>query len=157
MLYDSVMSLHISDGVHKLYVAVHACVTESFWVCGRQGGISSVFMCVCAVYTGYHCIALTRGNMRAFVCVCEQTLAINRGESLKILTVKVNIPDRVKSDFTRWCINNRSDTHLDANTLIHSDRQAHTHTNAHKHSYTKYLYLHLSTCAWKTETAALFM
>uniref|UniRef100_A0A667XSJ1 S1 RNA binding domain 1 n=1 Tax=Myripristis murdjan TaxID=586833 RepID=A0A667XSJ1_9TELE len=37
----------------------------------------------------------------------HQTLAINRGESLKILTVKVNIPDRVKSDFTRWCINNR--------------------------------------------------
>ncbi|XP_012720466.2 S1 RNA-binding domain-containing protein 1 [Fundulus heteroclitus] len=37
----------------------------------------------------------------------HQTLAINRGESLKILTVKVNIPDRVKSEFTRWCINNR--------------------------------------------------
>ncbi|KAM6956837.1 S1 RNA-binding domain-containing protein 1 [Aplochiton taeniatus] len=37
----------------------------------------------------------------------HQTLAINRGESLKILTVKVNIPDRVKSDFTRWCINFR--------------------------------------------------
>uniref|UniRef100_A0A1A7WKQ9 S1 RNA-binding domain-containing protein 1 n=3 Tax=Iconisemion striatum TaxID=60296 RepID=A0A1A7WKQ9_9TELE len=37
----------------------------------------------------------------------HQTLAINRGESLKILTVKVNIPDRVKSDFTLWCINNR--------------------------------------------------
>ncbi|KAF1375532.1 hypothetical protein PFLUV_G00221180 [Perca fluviatilis] len=37
----------------------------------------------------------------------HQTLAINRGESLKILTVKVNIPDKVKSDFTRWCINNR--------------------------------------------------
>ncbi|KAM9345125.1 S1 RNA-binding domain-containing protein 1 [Symphorus nematophorus] len=37
----------------------------------------------------------------------HQTLAINRGESLKILTVKVNIPDRVKSDLTRWCINNR--------------------------------------------------
>ncbi|KAM4591014.1 S1 RNA-binding domain-containing protein 1 [Odontesthes bonariensis] len=37
----------------------------------------------------------------------HQTLAINRGESLKILTVKVNIPDRVKSDFTWWCINNR--------------------------------------------------
>ncbi|KAM6998113.1 S1 RNA-binding domain-containing protein 1 [Tautogolabrus adspersus] len=37
----------------------------------------------------------------------HQTLAINRGESLKILTVKVNIPDRVKSDFTRWCINTR--------------------------------------------------
>uniref|UniRef100_A0A7N5ZXE2 S1 motif domain-containing protein n=1 Tax=Anabas testudineus TaxID=64144 RepID=A0A7N5ZXE2_ANATE len=36
-----------------------------------------------------------------------QTLAINRGESLKILTVKVNILDRVKSDFTGWCINNR--------------------------------------------------
>ncbi|KAI3363385.1 hypothetical protein L3Q82_012001 [Scortum barcoo] len=36
-----------------------------------------------------------------------ETLAINRGESLKILTVKVNIPDRVKSEFTRWCINNR--------------------------------------------------
>uniref|UniRef100_A0A3Q3WLH9 YqgF/RNase H-like domain-containing protein n=1 Tax=Mola mola TaxID=94237 RepID=A0A3Q3WLH9_MOLML len=37
----------------------------------------------------------------------HQTLAINRGESLKILTVKVNIPDRVKSDFSRWCINKR--------------------------------------------------
>lgn len=37
----------------------------------------------------------------------HQTLAINRGESLKILTVKVNIPDRVKNDFTWWCINNR--------------------------------------------------
>uniref|UniRef100_A0A8D3BPV3 S1 RNA binding domain 1 n=1 Tax=Scophthalmus maximus TaxID=52904 RepID=A0A8D3BPV3_SCOMX len=37
----------------------------------------------------------------------HQTLAINRGESLKILTVKVNICDRVKSDFIRWCINNR--------------------------------------------------
>ncbi|KAM7408426.1 hypothetical protein PAMA_002243 [Pampus argenteus] len=37
----------------------------------------------------------------------HQTLAINRGESLKILTVKVNVPDRVKSDFTRWCLNNR--------------------------------------------------
>ncbi|XP_033836101.1 S1 RNA-binding domain-containing protein 1 isoform X2 [Periophthalmus magnuspinnatus] len=37
----------------------------------------------------------------------HQTLAINRGESLKILTVKINIPDRVKSDFTTWCINCR--------------------------------------------------
>ncbi|KAJ8250653.1 hypothetical protein COCON_G00225750 [Conger conger] len=35
----------------------------------------------------------------------HQTLAINRGESLKILTVKVNIPDRVKSEFCRWCVN----------------------------------------------------
>ncbi|XP_076016365.1 S1 RNA-binding domain-containing protein 1 [Genypterus blacodes] len=37
----------------------------------------------------------------------HQTLAINRGESLKILTVKVNIPGRVNDDFSRWCINNR--------------------------------------------------
>nr|XP_061821469.1 S1 RNA-binding domain-containing protein 1-like [Nerophis lumbriciformis] len=37
----------------------------------------------------------------------HQTLAINRGESLKFLTVKVNIPDRVKSFFTGWCINTR--------------------------------------------------
>ncbi|XP_054655194.1 S1 RNA-binding domain-containing protein 1 [Dunckerocampus dactyliophorus] len=37
----------------------------------------------------------------------HQTLAINRGESLKILTVKVNIPDSVKSNFTRWCVNTR--------------------------------------------------
>ncbi|KAM9808531.1 S1 RNA-binding domain-containing protein 1 [Syngnathus typhle] len=37
----------------------------------------------------------------------HQTLAINRGESLKILTVKVNIPDRVKKNFICWCINNR--------------------------------------------------
>uniref|UniRef100_A0A673X4Z4 S1 RNA-binding domain-containing protein 1 n=1 Tax=Salmo trutta TaxID=8032 RepID=A0A673X4Z4_SALTR len=37
----------------------------------------------------------------------HQTLAINRGENLKILTVKVNIPDRVKSDFCRWCVNIR--------------------------------------------------
>ncbi|XP_016371915.1 S1 RNA-binding domain-containing protein 1-like isoform X1 [Sinocyclocheilus rhinocerous] len=37
----------------------------------------------------------------------HQTLAINRGENLKILTVKVNIPDRVKNDFCRWCVNVR--------------------------------------------------
>lgn len=37
----------------------------------------------------------------------HQTLAINRGESLKILTVKVNIPERVKTDFTTWCLNHR--------------------------------------------------
>uniref|UniRef100_A0A672NJQ2 S1 RNA binding domain 1 n=1 Tax=Sinocyclocheilus grahami TaxID=75366 RepID=A0A672NJQ2_SINGR len=36
-----------------------------------------------------------------------QTLAINRGENLKILTVKVNVPDWVKNDFCRWCINVR--------------------------------------------------
>ncbi|XP_068183516.1 S1 RNA-binding domain-containing protein 1 isoform X2 [Antennarius striatus] len=38
----------------------------------------------------------------------HQTLAINRGENLKFLTVKVNIPEKVKIDFTRWCINNRT-------------------------------------------------
>ncbi|XP_058880779.1 S1 RNA-binding domain-containing protein 1-like [Acipenser ruthenus] len=32
-------------------------------------------------------------------------LAINRGENLKILTVEVNIPDRVKNEFIRWCLN----------------------------------------------------
>uniref|UniRef100_A0A3Q3Q187 S1 motif domain-containing protein n=1 Tax=Monopterus albus TaxID=43700 RepID=A0A3Q3Q187_MONAL len=47
-----------------------------------------------------------------FTCTIQriqphQTLAINRGENLKILTVKVNIPDRVKCDFTRWCITSR--------------------------------------------------
>ncbi|KPP71057.1 hypothetical protein Z043_110066 [Scleropages formosus] len=36
-----------------------------------------------------------------------QILAINRGENLKILTVKVNIPDWVKSEFCRWCVNVR--------------------------------------------------
>uniref|UniRef100_H3ANA6 S1 RNA-binding domain-containing protein 1 n=2 Tax=Latimeria chalumnae TaxID=7897 RepID=H3ANA6_LATCH len=37
----------------------------------------------------------------------HQILAINRGENLKILTVKVNVPDRVKSEFCRWCVNER--------------------------------------------------
>ncbi|KAM9477849.1 S1 RNA-binding domain-containing protein 1 [Clarias gariepinus] len=37
----------------------------------------------------------------------HQTLAINRGENLKILSVKVNIPDWVKADFCRWCVNVR--------------------------------------------------
>ncbi|XP_053445713.1 S1 RNA-binding domain-containing protein 1 isoform X2 [Nycticebus coucang] len=37
----------------------------------------------------------------------HQILAINRGENLKILTVKINIPDGVKSEFCRWCIQNR--------------------------------------------------
>ncbi|KAM4693394.1 S1 RNA-binding domain-containing protein 1 [Discoglossus pictus] len=37
----------------------------------------------------------------------HQILAINRGENLKILTVKVNIPDRVKDSFCRWCVNER--------------------------------------------------
>ncbi|XP_069464547.1 S1 RNA-binding domain-containing protein 1 [Ambystoma mexicanum] len=37
----------------------------------------------------------------------HQILAINRGENLKVLTVKVNIPDRVKDEFCRWCVNER--------------------------------------------------
>ncbi|XP_075451917.1 S1 RNA-binding domain-containing protein 1 isoform X2 [Ascaphus truei] len=37
----------------------------------------------------------------------HQILAINRGENLKILTAKVNIPDRVKDAFCRWCVNER--------------------------------------------------
>ncbi|XP_040207491.1 S1 RNA-binding domain-containing protein 1 isoform X2 [Rana temporaria] len=37
----------------------------------------------------------------------HQILAINRGENLKILTVKVTIPDRVKDLFCRWCVNER--------------------------------------------------
>uniref|UniRef100_A0A671L768 S1 RNA-binding domain-containing protein 1-like n=1 Tax=Sinocyclocheilus anshuiensis TaxID=1608454 RepID=A0A671L768_9TELE len=41
------------------------------------------------------------------VTLLFQMLAINRGENLKILTVKVNIPDWVKNDFCRWCINVR--------------------------------------------------
>ncbi|KAI4888639.1 hypothetical protein NFI96_027067 [Prochilodus magdalenae] len=41
------------------------------------------------------------------VTLSFQTLAINRGENLKILSVKVNIPDWVKTDFCRWCVNVR--------------------------------------------------
>ncbi|XP_006882372.1 PREDICTED: S1 RNA-binding domain-containing protein 1-like [Elephantulus edwardii] len=37
----------------------------------------------------------------------HQILAINRGENLKILTVKINFPDQVKNEFCRWCIQNR--------------------------------------------------
>ncbi|XP_060610383.2 S1 RNA-binding domain-containing protein 1 [Anolis sagrei] len=37
----------------------------------------------------------------------HQILAINRGENLKILTVKINIPDRTKNEFSRWCVNER--------------------------------------------------
>ncbi|KAL6039876.1 hypothetical protein STEG23_013289, partial [Scotinomys teguina] len=37
----------------------------------------------------------------------HQILAINRGENLKILTVKVNIADGVKNEFCRWCLQNR--------------------------------------------------
>ncbi|XP_013204423.1 S1 RNA-binding domain-containing protein 1 [Microtus ochrogaster] len=37
----------------------------------------------------------------------HQILAINRGENLKILTVKVNISDGVKNEFCRWCLQNR--------------------------------------------------
>ncbi|KAM6366179.1 S1 RNA-binding domain-containing protein 1 isoform 1-T2 [Alca torda] len=37
----------------------------------------------------------------------HQILAINRGENLKILTVKVNIPDGVKNEFCLWCVNER--------------------------------------------------
>ncbi|XP_007440731.1 S1 RNA-binding domain-containing protein 1 [Python bivittatus] len=37
----------------------------------------------------------------------HQILAINRGENLKILKVKINIPDGVKNEFSRWCVNKR--------------------------------------------------
>uniref|UniRef100_A0A672NCV7 S1 RNA binding domain 1 n=1 Tax=Sinocyclocheilus grahami TaxID=75366 RepID=A0A672NCV7_SINGR len=51
------------------------------------------------------CLALCRLSLQ--VTLLFQTLAINRGENLKILTVKVNVPDWVKNDFCRWCINVR--------------------------------------------------
>ncbi|KAF7252646.1 S1 RNA-binding domain-containing protein 1, partial [Varanus komodoensis] len=34
-------------------------------------------------------------------------LAINRGENLKVLTVKVSISDGVKIEFSKWCVNER--------------------------------------------------
>ncbi|XP_023443885.1 S1 RNA-binding domain-containing protein 1 isoform X2 [Dasypus novemcinctus] len=37
----------------------------------------------------------------------HQILAMNRGENLKILTVKINISDGVKNEFCRWCVQNR--------------------------------------------------
>uniref|UniRef100_A0A8C8FHA6 S1 motif domain-containing protein n=1 Tax=Oncorhynchus tshawytscha TaxID=74940 RepID=A0A8C8FHA6_ONCTS len=64
-----------------------SCLSTSNWV----GGVG-----VCAVC-----------RLSQQVMFFLQTLAINRGENLKILTVKVNIPDRVKSDFCRWCLNVR--------------------------------------------------
>ncbi|XP_078085806.1 S1 RNA-binding domain-containing protein 1 [Mustelus asterias] len=50
----------------------------------------------------YHNFSSSIGNIHH-----HQILAINRGEKLKILTVKVSIPDRVKNEFCRWCINER--------------------------------------------------
>ncbi|MGH0180530.1 UNVERIFIED_CONTAM: hypothetical protein FKN15_004669 [Acipenser sinensis] len=53
--------------------------------------------------------ALTREGEDEHTLSSEECaiLAINRGENLKILTVKVNIPDRVKNEFIRWCLNVR--------------------------------------------------
>ncbi|XP_059841721.1 S1 RNA-binding domain-containing protein 1 isoform X2 [Hypanus sabinus] len=50
----------------------------------------------------YHNFSSSIGNIHH-----HQILAINRGEKLKILTVKVNVPDRVKIRFCGWCINER--------------------------------------------------
>ncbi|XP_067901299.1 S1 RNA-binding domain-containing protein 1 isoform X2 [Heterodontus francisci] len=50
----------------------------------------------------YHNFSSSVGNIHH-----HQILAINRGEKLKILTVKVSIPDRVKNEFCRWCVNER--------------------------------------------------
>ncbi|XP_051869174.1 S1 RNA-binding domain-containing protein 1 [Pristis pectinata] len=50
----------------------------------------------------YHNFSSSIGNIHH-----HQILAINRGEKLKILTVKVSIPDRVKNVFCGWCINER--------------------------------------------------
>ncbi|XP_015252840.1 PREDICTED: S1 RNA-binding domain-containing protein 1 [Cyprinodon variegatus] len=75
----------------------------------------------------------------------HQTLAINRGESLKILTVKVNIPDRVKSDFTQWCINNRWRT----KTFAREELRA-IITNAVEDSY-KRLILPFLTRSYRTK------
>nr|XP_032830010.1 S1 RNA-binding domain-containing protein 1 isoform X2 [Petromyzon marinus] len=36
-----------------------------------------------------------------------EVLALNRGENLKILTVKINIPVQVKTNFHSWCLNQR--------------------------------------------------
>ncbi|XP_062427907.1 S1 RNA-binding domain-containing protein 1 isoform X3 [Rhea pennata] len=46
-------------------------------------------------------------NCRTLEELDHVILAINRGENLKILTVKVSIPDGVKNEFRWWCVNER--------------------------------------------------
>ncbi|RXM34443.1 S1 RNA-binding domain-containing protein 1 [Acipenser ruthenus] len=50
----------------------------------------------------------------------HQILAINRGENLKILTVEVNIPDRVKNEFIRWCLNVSRNVKIRTSYAVHS-------------------------------------
>ncbi|KAM9053872.1 S1 RNA-binding domain-containing protein 1 isoform 2-T3 [Megaptera novaeangliae] len=53
------------------------------------------------------CLLKALLNCKTFEELEHVILAINRGENLKILTVKVNISDGVKNEFCRWCIQNR--------------------------------------------------
>uniref|UniRef100_A0A672GRF8 S1 motif domain-containing protein n=1 Tax=Salarias fasciatus TaxID=181472 RepID=A0A672GRF8_SALFA len=88
----------------------------------------------------------------------HQTLAINRGESLKVLTVKVNVPDRVKAEFTRWCINNRWKPKTFASEQLHAILR-----NAVEDSYKRLILPFLSrsyrtklTTAAEKESIAMF-
>ncbi|KAL4701561.1 hypothetical protein H8959_015565 [Pygathrix nigripes] len=53
------------------------------------------------------CLLKAMLNCKTFEELEHVILAINRGENLKVLTVKVNISDGVKDEFCRWCIQNR--------------------------------------------------
>ncbi|XP_037261532.1 S1 RNA-binding domain-containing protein 1 isoform X3 [Falco biarmicus] len=53
------------------------------------------------------CLLTALLNCRTLEELDHVILAINRGENLKILTVKVNIPDGVKNEFCWWCVNER--------------------------------------------------
>lgn len=72
------------------------------------------------------------------IYVCTQILAINRGENLKILTVKVNIPDGVKNEFCWWCVNERSAwIHILIEIFFFFYRQLHTEMYLHMSCYIK--------------------
>ena len=67
---------------------------------------------------------LTKVRANRNICSLPQVLAINRVESLKILKVSVNIPDRIKEHFVRLCVSHYEPRYCDGSVKLLVSRSA---------------------------------
>ncbi|XP_075719334.1 S1 RNA-binding domain-containing protein 1 [Rhinoderma darwinii] len=87
---------HIRNLCKQNYVTLHSTLAKATGK-EKEGNVKDV--------DKFHLYHNFTGNINRIQH--HQILAINRGENLKVLTVKVSVPDRVKDFFCRWCVNER--------------------------------------------------
>ncbi|XP_044284558.1 S1 RNA-binding domain-containing protein 1 isoform X2 [Varanus komodoensis] len=84
----------IRDLCQRKYVCIQSCLAKATSKKASEKDINKFHL-----YQSFSC------NIRNIQH--HQILAINRGENLKVLTVKVSISDGVKIEFSKWCVNER--------------------------------------------------